>query len=73
VTSTAAPAPFTGPFAIGTLSAPRGARFPGLVAPDGRVLDLSTAPGDPTLTTRVVQGAKSIPIPPARRGQQAQP
>lgn len=51
MTSTAAPALFTGPFAIGTLSAPGGAGFPGLVAPDGRVLDLSTALGDPTLTT----------------------
>lgn len=51
MTSTAASVPFSGPFAIGTLSAPGGARFPGLVAPDGRVLDLCTALGDPTLTT----------------------
>lgn len=53
MTSTASSVPFTpfsGPFAIGTLSASGGARFPGLVAPDGRVLDLRTALGEPTLT-----------------------
>ena len=51
MTPTAASVPFSGPFAIGTLSAPGGARFPGLVAPDGRVLDLCTALGEPALTT----------------------
>jgi 2,4-diketo-3-deoxy-L-fuconate hydrolase len=54
VTSTAASVPFSGPFAIGTLSAPGGVRFPGLVAPDGRVLDLRKALGEPTLTTLVL-------------------
>lgn len=51
MTSTAASAPFSGPFAIGTLSASDGARFPGLVVPDGRVLDLCAALGESTLTT----------------------
>jgi hypothetical protein len=54
VTSAATSAPFTpfsGPFAIGTLSAPGESRFPGLVAPDGQVLDLRTALGEPALTT----------------------
>ncbi|NGO42634.1 fumarylacetoacetate hydrolase family protein [Streptomyces ureilyticus] len=54
VTSAAASAPFTpfsGPFAIGTLSAPGEARFPSLVTPDGRALDLRTALDEPALTT----------------------
>ncbi|WP_338900448.1 fumarylacetoacetate hydrolase family protein [Streptomyces sp. TG1A-60] len=54
VTSAAASAPlipFSGPFALGTLSAPGEARWPGLVAPDGRALDLRTALGEPALTT----------------------
>lgn len=42
---------FAGPFAIGTLSAPGGTAFPGLVVPDGRVLDLRTALDEPALTT----------------------
>ncbi len=41
---------FAGPFAISTLSAPGGAAFPGLVVPDGRVLDLRTALDEPALT-----------------------
>ncbi|WSQ15032.1 fumarylacetoacetate hydrolase family protein [Streptomyces sp. NBC_01231] len=41
---------FSGPWAIGTLSAPSGAAFPGLVVPDGRVLDLRTALDEPALT-----------------------
>ncbi|MFI1925901.1 fumarylacetoacetate hydrolase family protein [Streptomyces sp. NPDC020377] len=45
-------ASFSGPFALGTLSAPDQASFPGLVVPDGRVLDLRTAFRDPALTTR---------------------
>ena len=45
---------FAGPFALGTLSAPGGAAFPGLVMPDGRVLDLRTALGEPALTTRAL-------------------
>ncbi|MDW4911613.1 hydrolase, partial [Streptomyces sp. ADMS] len=54
MTSAAASAPFTpfsGPFAIGTLSAPGETRFPGLVTPEGRALDLRTALDDPALTT----------------------
>ncbi|WP_230196583.1 fumarylacetoacetate hydrolase family protein [Streptomyces coriariae] len=45
-------ASFSGPFALGTLSAPDQASFPGLVVPEGRVLDLRTAFRDPALTTR---------------------
>ncbi|QJT00151.1 fumarylacetoacetate hydrolase family protein [Streptomyces asoensis] len=45
-------ASFSGPFALGTLSAPDQASFPGLVVPEGRVLDLRGALGDPALTTR---------------------
>jgi len=45
-------ASFSGPFALGTLSAPDQVTFPGLVIPGGRVLDLRTALGDPALTTR---------------------
>lgn len=45
-------ASFSGPFALGTLSAPDRASFPGLVVPEGRVLDLRTAFRDPALTTR---------------------
>ncbi|MFD5234993.1 hypothetical protein ACFWJ5_42280 [Streptomyces qaidamensis] len=46
MTSAAASAPFipfSGPFAIGTFSAAGETRFPGLMAPDGRALDLHTA------------------------------
>jgi 2,4-didehydro-3-deoxy-L-rhamnonate hydrolase len=46
--------PFTGPFALATLSAPDGAPFPALVTPDGRALDLRAAFGDRELTTRTV-------------------
>ncbi|MER7411048.1 MULTISPECIES: fumarylacetoacetate hydrolase family protein [Streptomyces] len=45
-------APFAGPFALATLSAPDGPPFPALVTPDGRTVDLRTALGDPQLTTR---------------------
>ncbi|MFJ9019534.1 fumarylacetoacetate hydrolase family protein [Streptomyces sp. NPDC102259] len=45
-------ASFSGPFALGTLSAPDQEPFPGLVLPEGRVLDLRTVFGDPALTTR---------------------
>lgn len=38
---------FTGPFALGTLSAPDGPAFPALITPDGRALDLRAALGDP--------------------------
>jgi 2-keto-4-pentenoate hydratase/2-oxohepta-3-ene-1,7-dioic acid hydratase in catechol pathway len=43
--------PFSGPFAISTLSVPGEARWPGLVAADGQVLDLRTALDEPALTT----------------------
>ena len=45
---------FTGSFALGTLSAPDEAAFPGLVVPDGRVLDLCAALDDPGLTIRTL-------------------
>lgn len=45
-------ASFSGPFALGTLSAPDQAAFPALVVPDGRVSNLREAFGDPALTTR---------------------
>jgi 2-keto-4-pentenoate hydratase/2-oxohepta-3-ene-1,7-dioic acid hydratase in catechol pathway len=49
--ATSAPfCPFSGPFAIGTFSAVGVAAFPGLVAPDGRVLDLRSALNEPALT-----------------------
>ncbi|MFJ9721807.1 fumarylacetoacetate hydrolase family protein [Streptomyces sp. NPDC101209] len=41
---------FAGPFALATLSAPDGPRFPALVTPDGLVLDLRSAFGDERLT-----------------------
>ncbi|WP_078655908.1 fumarylacetoacetate hydrolase family protein [Streptomyces fulvoviolaceus] len=47
-------ASFAGPFALGTLSTHDQAPFPGLVVPEGRVLDLRTALGDPALTARGV-------------------
>ncbi|MCI3275158.1 fumarylacetoacetate hydrolase family protein [Streptomyces cylindrosporus] len=45
-------APFSGPFALGTLSAPQRPAFPGLVLADGRVLDLRVALAEPALTVR---------------------
>ncbi|WP_055715091.1 fumarylacetoacetate hydrolase family protein [Streptomyces torulosus] len=45
-------ATFTGPFALGTFSDSGQAPFPGLVVPEGRVLNLRTALGEPALTTR---------------------
>ncbi|MEU3889910.1 fumarylacetoacetate hydrolase family protein [Streptomyces sp. NPDC029041] len=48
----AASASFSGPFALGVLSASDQASFPGLVIPGGRVLNLRTALGEPSLTTR---------------------
>ncbi|MFF7391778.1 fumarylacetoacetate hydrolase family protein [Streptomyces scabiei] len=50
--SPAASPSFSGPFALGILSASDQVLFPGLVLPDGRVLDLRTALGEPALTTR---------------------
>ena len=47
-------AAFSGPFALGTFSDPDQARFPGLLVPEGRVLDLRTALDEPALTTRAV-------------------
>jgi 2-keto-4-pentenoate hydratase/2-oxohepta-3-ene-1,7-dioic acid hydratase in catechol pathway len=49
-----ASAPFAGPFALGTLSAPDGPAFPALVTPDARVLDLRIALGDEQLTVRTL-------------------
>ncbi|MFF3941408.1 fumarylacetoacetate hydrolase family protein [Streptomyces phaeofaciens] len=45
-------ASFSGPFALGTFSAPDQELFPGLVTPESRVLDLRAALGEPALTTR---------------------
>ncbi|MDX3745695.1 fumarylacetoacetate hydrolase family protein [Streptomyces sp. AK08-02] len=45
---------FSGPFALGTLSAPDGPPYPGLVVPGDRVLDLRTALKEPALTGREV-------------------
>ncbi|MFG2799931.1 fumarylacetoacetate hydrolase family protein [Streptomyces pseudovenezuelae] len=50
----AAPAPFAGPFALASLSAADGDRFPALVTPDGRALDLRAALGERGLTTRAL-------------------
>ncbi|MGW0648837.1 fumarylacetoacetate hydrolase family protein [Streptomyces umbrinus] len=47
-------APFSGPFALGTLSAHDQVTFPGLVIPGGHVLDLRAALGDPALTVRAI-------------------
>lgn len=46
--------PSSGPFALGTFSAGETAAFPGLVVPEGRVLDLTVALDEPGLTTRSV-------------------
>lgn len=43
---------FAGPFALATLSAPDGPRFPALVTPDALVLDLRSVFGDEWLTAR---------------------
>jgi 2-keto-4-pentenoate hydratase/2-oxohepta-3-ene-1,7-dioic acid hydratase in catechol pathway len=48
----AASASFSGPFALGSLSAPDQAPFPALAIPGGHVLDLSAALAEPALTTR---------------------
>jgi 2,4-diketo-3-deoxy-L-fuconate hydrolase len=52
------PAAFSGPFALGTFSlpdqTPDQAPFPGLVVPEGQVLDLRTAFDAPALTIRSV-------------------
>ncbi|CAM5339031.1 Fumarylacetoacetate hydrolase family protein OS=Streptomyces tendae OX=1932 GN=GUR47_00410 PE=4 SV=1 [Streptomyces tendae] len=50
----AASAPFAGPFALATLSAPEGPAFPALVTPDAQVIDLRSALGDASLTVRGV-------------------
>ncbi|MBC7271448.1 MAG: fumarylacetoacetate hydrolase family protein, partial [Streptomyces sp.] len=49
-----ASAPFAGPFALATVSAPDGPAFPALVTPDGRALDLRSALGEERLTTLAV-------------------
>ncbi|SPF00314.1 Ureidoglycolate lyase [Streptomyces sp. MA5143a] len=50
----AASASFSGPFALGSLSAPGQASFPALVIPGGHVLDLRAALAEPALTTRQI-------------------
>lgn len=45
-------APFAGPFALGTLSAADGPAFPALVSPEGQVVDLRAALGEPALDLR---------------------
>ncbi|MFD4507631.1 fumarylacetoacetate hydrolase family protein [Streptomyces sp. NPDC058457] len=50
----AASVPFTGPFALGTLSASDGVPFPALVTPDGRALDLRAVLGERQPTTRAL-------------------
>ncbi len=45
---------FSGPFALGTLSAPDGIPFPALVTPDGSALDLRAALGEHELTIRAL-------------------
>ncbi|WP_327348303.1 fumarylacetoacetate hydrolase family protein [Streptomyces europaeiscabiei] len=45
---------FSGPFALGTVSAPGREPFPALVVPGRRVLDLSAALGAPELTVRTL-------------------
>ncbi|WP_367039139.1 fumarylacetoacetate hydrolase family protein [Streptomyces sp. Je 1-332] len=52
VKSEAASAPFAGPFALATLSAPDGPPFPALVTPDAQVADLQDAFGDAHLSVR---------------------
>lgn len=47
-----ASAPFAGPFALATLSAPDSPAFPALVTADERVVDLRDALGDEQLTVR---------------------
>ncbi|GAA0462532.1 fumarylacetoacetate hydrolase family protein [Streptomyces olivaceiscleroticus] len=62
--------PFTGPFALGTLSAPApsvGTAFPALVTPDERVLDLRTALDRPDLTVRGVLEAWTKVLPELHR------
>ncbi|MCZ4122355.1 fumarylacetoacetate hydrolase family protein [Streptomyces sp. H39-S7] len=45
-------AQFSGPLAVGTVSVADGAPFPALVVPEGRVLDIAQAFGEPGLTVR---------------------
>ncbi|MET9080764.1 fumarylacetoacetate hydrolase family protein [Streptomyces sp. NPDC004237] len=61
------PAPsalFTGPFALGTLSAPDETPFPALITPDGRALDLRSALNAQTLTIRTLLEdlAEALPL-----------
>ncbi|MFE2456581.1 fumarylacetoacetate hydrolase family protein [Streptomyces sp. NPDC059402] len=59
----AASAPFAGPFALATLSAPNGPAFPALVTADARVLDLRTAFGDEQLTVRTLLESWETALP----------
>ncbi|WP_406174825.1 fumarylacetoacetate hydrolase family protein [Streptomyces sp. NBC_00996] len=47
-------ASFSGPFALGTVSVPGREPFPGLVVPEGSVLNLRTVLGEPALTARAI-------------------
>ncbi|GAA0319662.1 fumarylacetoacetate hydrolase family protein [Actinoallomurus spadix] len=58
---TAAATGFSGPFALGTLSAPGRPPFPGLVVPDGRVLDLAAALGLPDVRALLERWDKVLP------------
>lgn len=59
----AASAPFAGPFALATLSAPEGPAFPALVTADAQVLDLRAAFGDehPTVRTLLESWETALP------------
>ncbi|MCC8339795.1 fumarylacetoacetate hydrolase family protein [Streptomyces sp. R1] len=59
----AASAPFAGPFALATLSAPEGPAFPALVTADARVLDLRTEFGDDQLTVRALLESWETALP----------
>ncbi|MFC8857726.1 hydrolase, partial [Streptomyces sp. NPDC057144] len=59
----AASAPFAGPFALATLSAPEGPAFPALVTADAQVLDLRAAFGDEHLTVRTLLESWETALP----------
>jgi 2-keto-4-pentenoate hydratase/2-oxohepta-3-ene-1,7-dioic acid hydratase in catechol pathway len=57
---------FAGPFALATLSAPDGPRFPALVTPDGQALDLRAAFGDARATVLSVLDRWEAALPELR-------
>ncbi|WP_186777642.1 fumarylacetoacetate hydrolase family protein [Streptomyces salinarius] len=59
----AASAPFAGPFALATLSAPEGPAFPALVTADAQVLDLRAAFGAEHLTVRTLLESWETALP----------